>query len=275
MCNYTKNFIKSLRLFPSHHLLPWTTKINVLNLDIRRCAPTPGHYTAYRRSRGGRRVFKKLAQTASTIATRLTGQRHTTPRISGANLENLLAVPINSKLHHKIQPCTTLSIINIRSLLSKAELLKYHIIEKSIDVCAITESWIQTNAAEESLKSTVPNGYAISSKPCDDGRRGGGIALIYNKEPTTLVKDSSFEFTEAECVLFTIGINQRQLDLCVLYRYPEGNVFTFFEELSTVIEQTVTSSNELLILGDFNIKADLHNAADTQNLKDFPDLFNL
>ena len=164
MCNYTKNFIKSLRLFPSHHLLPWTTKINVLNLDIRRCAPTPGHYTAYRCSRGGRRVFKKLSQTAHTIATRLAGQRYTTPRISGANLENLQAVPISSNLLNNIQPCTkkdrtTLSIINTRSLLSKAELLKYHIIEKSIDVCAITESWIQTNTTEESLKSTVPTGY--------------------------------------------------------------------------------------------------------------------
>ena len=34
-------------------------KINVTDLGIRRCLPTPGHNTCYRHSRAGKIVFKK------------------------------------------------------------------------------------------------------------------------------------------------------------------------------------------------------------------------
>ena len=98
---------------------------------------------------------------------------------------------------------------------------------------------------------------------------------MYNKVSVTLMETISFEFREAECSLFKVRIDQKQLDLCLLYRYPEGSVLTFFEDLSNVIERTIISSNELLILGDFNIKADLCDSVEALTFSDFLDLFNL
>ena len=87
-------------------------------------------------------------------------------------------------------------------------------------MCAITETWIHRDSTEESLKAIVPEGYGISSKSHQDGR-DRGIAFIYNKRTVTLVDSFSSEFTDAESALFKINVNQKQLDVCVLYQYPE------------------------------------------------------
>ena len=122
-----------------------------------------------------------------------------------------------------------LSLVNIRSLYSKAEALKYYIVEKDTNVCDITETWIHKDSTEESLKAIVPEGYGISSKSHHDGRRDGGIALVYIKRSVTLVDSFSSEFTDAECALFRINVNQKQLDVCVLYQNPKGSLLAFLK----------------------------------------------
>ena len=41
----------------------------MITLDIKKYAPTPDHHSPYRQRMAGRRVFKKLAKTATTIIT--------------------------------------------------------------------------------------------------------------------------------------------------------------------------------------------------------------
>ena len=103
---------------------------------------------------------------------------------------------------------------------------------------------------------------------------GGGIGLMYNKESVILSDTSSFEFREAECSLFKFTVDHIQLDLCVLYCYPEGNVLAFFEDLSNVFDRLVISSHELVILGDFNIRTDLQDTAEAIRYSHFLHLFN-
>ena len=92
-----------------------------------------------------------------------------------------------STIKHKQQQSTSFTG---QSLPSKGEELKYYITEKAIDVCAITKSWIQKDATDESLKVVTPEGYAITSKPHQDGHKGGGIALMYSKVSITLMEQS-------------------------------------------------------------------------------------
>ena len=161
MLNYTKELLRSLRLFPSHYLLPQATRINVIDLGIRRCSPTPGHNTCYRCSRGGKRVFKKLANIARSIAVNVSTKRTTTPVYSAVNLDNLHSISISTKINDNTTTSRDknglhLSLVNIRLLYSKAEELKYYIVEKDTNVCAITETWIHKDSTEESLKAIVP-----------------------------------------------------------------------------------------------------------------------
>ena len=103
----------------------------------------------------------------------------------------------------------------------------------------------------------------------------GKTVVVYDKESVTLMEDSSFEFTDAECSVFKIRINGKQLDVSVLYCYLEGSVLTFFEELGHFIEETITSSSELIMLGNIDVKADATDTPDAVMLRDFLDPFNL
>ena len=102
MLNYTKELLRSLWLFPSHYLLPQATNIKVIDLDIRRCSPTAGHNTCYRSSRGGKRVFKKLASITRSIAVNVSTKRTTTPNYSPVNLNNLHSIPTGTKINNNI-----------------------------------------------------------------------------------------------------------------------------------------------------------------------------
>ena len=196
-------------MFPSHYLLRQVTKINVIDLGIKRCLPTAGLYTPHQHTRSGRRGFIKLCNTARSIATNISSQRSTTAKQSKPNFNNHHTVPIE----HKDQLGTDdnkvhLSLVNTRSPPSKGEELKYYITEKAINICAITETWIHKDATEESLKAVTPEGYVFLSKP----HRGGGTGLMYNKESVTLSDTSTFEFREAESSLFKVRVDHIQLD---------------------------------------------------------------
>ena len=171
MLNYTKELLRSLRLFPSHYLLPQATRNNVIDLGIRRCSLTPDHNTCYRHSRGGNRVCKKLATIARSITVNVSTKRTTTPVYSAVNVDNVHSIPISTKINDNITTSRDknglhLSLVNIRSLYSKAEELKYYIVQKDTNVCVIIETWINRDSTEESLKAIVPEGYGISSKSC-------------------------------------------------------------------------------------------------------------
>ena len=100
MLNYTNELLRSLRLFPSHYLLPQATKINVIDLGIRRCSPAPGHNTCYRCSSSGKRVFKKLANVARSITLNVSTKRTATPTYSAVNLDNLHSIPTGTKINN-------------------------------------------------------------------------------------------------------------------------------------------------------------------------------
>ena len=44
---------------------------------------------------------------------------------------------------------------------------------------AITETWLPNEKDDEKYKEVPPPGYKILSHPHSDGRRGGGIAIVY------------------------------------------------------------------------------------------------
>ena len=149
-------------------------------------------------------------------------KRTTTPNYSAVNLDDLHSTPTGIEINNNITTSKDknglpLSLVTTRSLYSKVEELKHYIVEKDADVGTVTELWIHKNSTEESLKAIVPEGYGISSKSHQDGRRDGGIAVIYIKRSVTLVDSFSSEFTDAECVLFKINVRQKQLDVCILY----------------------------------------------------------
>ena len=96
---------------------------------------------------GGKRVLKKLANIARSIAVNVSTKRTAVPTYSAANLDNLHSTPTGTKINNNITTSKDknglhLWLVNNRSHYSKVKVLKYYIVEKDTDVCAVTESWI-------------------------------------------------------------------------------------------------------------------------------------
>ena len=80
--------------------------------------------------------------------------------------------------------CISFATLNIRSAssvtddLNKPAVLQDFILEKSLDVLSLTETWLSPDTPSSVINSLTPSNYSILHKPRLTGR-GGGIALIY------------------------------------------------------------------------------------------------
>ncbi|EFX78763.1 hypothetical protein DAPPUDRAFT_104992 [Daphnia pulex] len=73
---------------------------------------------------------------------------------------------------------SNLALINARSINRKSELINDFISSSSIDVLAVTESWLSGDDGDKDLRAMCPAGYSFVHR--SRGSRGFGIALIFN-----------------------------------------------------------------------------------------------
>ena len=125
---------------------------------------------------------------------------------------------------------------------------------------AITETWLGSDVDDIVMSELVQNRYAIHHVP-RKARKGGGVALIYNKSMrvTPIESDNNFAYFEhMECFVST---KNAKLRVCVVYRPPSvknnGAISGFFEDWSQYLSTHVVAAEELLITGDMNFHLDL------------------
>ena len=93
--------------------------------------------------------------------------------------------------------------------------LQTYITERSIDLCAITETWLRPDD-QVTLPDITPSGYKALSKPRLRGR-GGGIALIYKKDIPIKEINISTEFRTIELAYYKVKVPSKVLDLLIIY----------------------------------------------------------
>ncbi len=150
---------------------------------------------------------------------------------------NLVQVK-KSKSTAGYQKCQKLNLcyFNAQSVCNKTHTIVDYISDHHIDLCYITESWIQDGdiVTEEELK---PNGFDLKNFP-RNGCTGGGIALLY-KESIKPKLVSAFERSSFECTEWIIPVQgvSDVVRLVVVYRPPYSHVHpipvsTFITEFS-------------------------------------------
>ena len=153
------------------------------------------------------------------------------------------------------------SLLNARSVRNKTLALKDHVVDRDIDIFALTETWLSPTQDEPIISDLCPTGYTFSCT--SRGSRGGGVAVLHKKslkfKKQSIIKHrfKSFEFID---VLLSRKTNLT-LRLVVVYRPPPsksngGTLALFFEEFPKLLEQLITTSGSLLIVGDFNFHVD-------------------
>ena len=220
----------------------------------------------YRRSRSGQNLFHHIAIISRRLKDTPTSIQNQTSRHENLIYPNLQTLKPNGII--------SLSHINARSVCNKTLELQTYITERSIDVCAITETWLRPDD-QVTLPDITPSGYKALSKPRRRGR-GGGIALIYKKDIPIKEIDISIEFQTIELAYYKVKIPSKVLDLLIIYRIPSTSVLESCNELAAFVDENITTlRGNLMLIGDLNIHMDEKADPGTVTFTDFLDSLGL
>ena len=166
-------------------------------------------------------------------------------------------------VHMGLKSALHITLYSVNSVKNKTALLLDYIRDFSVNLYAITETWLTDKDA--SVKAEFcPAGYNFIDHP-RAGYRGGGTGLIFRDSLHVKMVDAggkdSFEFSE--WLVSCLGCSLR---LLIVYRPPYSTehkvtVSVFLGEFSDYLESFVLLKEQILIVGDFNIHVD-----DTRNV---------
>ena len=119
---------------------------------------------------------------------------------------------------------------------------------KSVDILAITETWLDNSWSDNELVITGYNLFRRDRK----ASQGGGI-IIYTHNSLSaerrsdleseLIEQISIEFKQFKCA---------PILLSCIYRPPESTV-SFFDGLAEIVDTIAAENKEVHIVGDFNV----------------------
>ena len=146
-----------------------TTRLDVIKLGIKKHLI----HHPYCRSKAGHKLFHCIKEVMNNCPSNI--------RERGITLSNLKEIKLEpkSKFAHSF---VNISHINARSISNKIIPFQWEICDEETDICAITETWLKTEDSDFRLREIAPDGYDIISHPRKDGRKGGGVALIYKQQ---------------------------------------------------------------------------------------------
>ena len=150
-------------------------------------------------------------------------------------------------------------LTNIRSLRYKVDELSAVIKENNIDICCVTESWLDTDIPSEAVDIDE---YVIHRSDRNDGRQGGGVA-VYVRSDLSCVRVNDTD-TEAQSqtletlwLLFRSKRMPRSVShilLGTIYHPPDAPSRPMVDHILDTIDSVMKRhpSAGIMLLGDFN-----------------------
>ena len=217
-----------------------------------------------------------LISIQSVADVRITSRNNTQTSSRSICKDNLSYIKCNPAL--KQGNSVNLCLFNAQSARNKTLDIVDYIIDKQIELCLITESWLRSDDSVVKGELT-PDGYKLVCTQPRENRNGGGIAVIHHSNIQLKVLQSAhkntFEFIE---MLVSDGTNT--LRIVVIYHppYSDKNRSTtnaFLSEFSELLEILLPTPGRLLIAGDFNFHFENASNPDTIKLTDLLDSVGL
>ena len=136
---------------------------------------------------------------------------------------------------------------NARSIVNKTSKLELDVAASRYDIIVLTETHLDSSISDGEI---FPNNYTIFRRDRRlNGRKGGGVLIVMRDNIKAIPNDTSqydSEFIFVD-VLFS---HNRKVTLGVFYR-PPNNEIKPIEDLQAFLQEL--STNELILLGDFNL----------------------
>ena len=163
-----------------------------------------------------------------------------------------------SNKHSKIKPIK-FGVLNTRSAVHKAALIHSTINDTCLDMFAITETWIKSDAPEAIKADIAPQGFsAIHQRrgSCED-KRGGGIAFIH-KNNYKCIKVKSYSTPSIEYLIIKISNTIKPVHIIIIYRPSSSSLNTFIEDFTQLIDIKMKEYTKIIICDDFNASDSSH-----------------
>ena len=154
------------------------------------------------------------------------------------------------------------------SILNEAKLENFVQIiqDNEISIACVTETWF--DAKNGTFSQIIKRcGYELHHA-FREGKRGGGVAILYRKQ--LMVKEgaaSCSQFSSFEYANVTLTLqSKKKLMLLGVYRKQEVSFLTFEEEFSKFMDKMLNRGEMMLVMGDFNVWADVEDNIEAQKL---------
>ena len=181
----------------------------------------------------------------------------------------LLSGDVSLNLGPTISNRIRMATVNVRSIRQKSASFSDLVTTKSLDVVAITETWLKAKETSAALADITPQGYSLIHKP-RRGKQGGGVAIMTNNK-FDVSSCKTLQYTSFESVGCKISAPLFSAHVVCIYRLIKYPLF-FFDQFQNLLENLSSSPGELIILGDFNLHLDIpshHTEALTDILTSF------
>ena len=154
----------------------------------------------------------------------------------------------NTNICNKLKCATT----NAQSLQFKMEELRKELLDKKIQIAAITETWAQN--WKEAIYEV--DNYSLYRKDRTDGRKGGGCALYISKKLKSFICREINDLPGNDSVWCWVKpTNNTKVLVGNIYRSPSStdrNNTEIMEQIKKAYQ--LAGSNRVLLLGDYNLK---------------------
>ena len=132
----------------------------------------------------------------------------------------------------------------------------------------MSETWIRPDITSANLSEITPPGYSLYQQP-RVARCGGGLGFFV-KDGVDASVVSTKTCSTFENFLIKISLNKESFYFLNIYRPPSSSTSTFFEHFQSLLEDIHLTTENLAIIGDFN----LHLETSCSNSKTFHSLIN-
>ena len=160
------------------------------------------------------------------------------------------------------------ALMNTRSVRNKAPFVKYYSDDNSIDIVALTETWLSDG---EVLNYLTNGGYNLVHLPRKNRR--GGVGLLF-RSTFQLLSHTPLTTGTCECMNVTLRCQRTKVNiqLLVVYRPPSSSLpRAFLDDFTELLNTVANHLSETIICGDFNIRYNNSQSTDVANFADLLD----
>ena len=177
------------------------------------------------------------------------------------NWSNLISICTTKSTSSECKSGLTVGSLNIRSARNKSDVIRDTVIDHDLDILSLTETWLTTKEKDDFyVKGLALSGYEFHHVPREGNNGYGGVGVLYKKS-LKVIKKGKVTAKTFENLQIKFNTGSRCLDLVTVYRPPPSakNKHTpaeFLTEFSAFLQDKVTGSGDLLLVGDLNFHLD-------------------